>query len=66
MRITVSLRADDLLALRRSAHNALDTGEAQFAVKCGEPYLYATADELEAIAEHFFVLAVALRKEASA
>jgi hypothetical protein len=63
MRITVSLRADDLLALRRSAHNRLDSGEAQFAVKTGEPYLYATADELDSIAYHFNALATRLRKE---
>ena len=63
MRITVSLRADDLLALRRSANNALDSGEAQFTVRCGEPYLYATADELEGIADHLLGLAHALRKE---
>jgi len=63
VRITVSLRADDLLALRRSANNRLDSGEAQFVVKTGEPYLYATADELDRIARHFQHLADELREE---
>lgn len=63
MRVTVSLRADDLLALRRHGLNALDSGEVQFAVKLGEPYLYATADELDQIARHLQHLADELREE---
>lgn len=63
MRITVSLRAEDLLALKKNGGNRLEGGEQQFAVKLGEPYLYATADELDAVATHFAQLALELRKD---
>ena len=64
MRAHVSLFADDLLHLERGAAEPMEAGgEYQFAVKTGEPYLYATADELEQIAAHLIVLAVKLRME---
>jgi hypothetical protein len=63
MRFIVSLRADDLLLLERGTPEPMESGEYQFAVKCGEPYLYATADELDQIADHFNALATNLRKE---
>ena len=63
MRAHVSLFADDLLHLERGAPEPMDNGLYQFAVKTGEPYLYATADDLEQIAAHLIVLAVKLRME---
>jgi len=63
VRAHVSLFADDLLHLERGAPEPMDNGECQFHVGTGEPYLYVTAEQLEHIAEHFFGLAVALRKE---
>ena len=63
MRSHVSLFADDLLLLERGTPEPMESGEYQFAVKTGEPYLYATADELDRIARHFQHLADELREE---
>jgi hypothetical protein len=63
MRVSVSLRADDLLALERGTPGPTSDGKNQFAVKLGEPYLYATADELDRVARHFQHLADELREE---
>lgn len=63
MRVTVSLWEDDLLALERGSTEPLDTGEYQFTVRPGEPYLYASADGLDRIARHLQHLADELREE---
>jgi len=63
VRTHVSLFADDLLRLERGSPEPMDTGECQFHVGTGEPYLYVTADQLEGIADHFLGLAHTLRKE---
>ena len=64
MRVTVTVSASDLLALKRTATPPSTDGRLQYENGAiGELYLYATADELDEIADHFAILAYRARKE---
>ena len=67
MNFSISLRASDLLNAERSTTPASQSDVTQFLLDhVSTAYLYATSDELRAVATHFAALADALDAEIGA